>query len=306
MYSILLSKEFLTNPPWSLDVLVVFYQQLSQDEIIWLLDDLDNNLLGMTVVYSGGVKGILSLIQLSTQTRCLMIRLNEHSAFHFNDSLENLILSNTDIRKTSYGIWQDAVLLDKIGHTLQSAIELSVHGEGYQPRHSGIFQLFSKSYHPRTVEEFKRPGIDEQVWIDLHVSYNHIKTAALEAWMSYMTGLAISQDFNFQEQGLFNIPYHDDDDLRIISLLVPSFLDITAENGNGSEFVESTRGAENYYEISNLSSKARLNDKDTSRCSTSLDASSNTDANCFDLTDNYGLRSEESFRHGKSLGPVNI
>ncbi|KAI9105541.1 P-loop containing nucleoside triphosphate hydrolase protein [Phlyctochytrium arcticum] len=177
---------------------VVDYGKVSAVHVKWLLNTSSKAAsIGLDTEFDGH---LLGLIQLATETRCLLIKVqkpgkgNPHKARTPNEALDDLFNDPT-ILKTGCELTKDALLLrSNFGHDIRGGIDLT---QVYSPsdldaterQTKGLFSLFSEMYLPDHRPLLKDKQTTTSRWVGVEFTPAQLSYGALDAWVSYKVGV---------------------------------------------------------------------------------------------------------------------
>ncbi|TPX55648.1 hypothetical protein SpCBS45565_g08498 [Spizellomyces sp. 'palustris'] len=190
------------NPQPSVLTQTLRYDQVSDAHTSWLLDSAVANaadglrFVGLDTEFDGP---LLGLIQLATDSRCLLIVVPKPATKTYrrrspNTSLEGL-LGDPAIRKTGCELTKDALLLfSNFGHILRGGIDLT---HVYSPATlsstmrstKGLFSLFSEMYLPQGQPLLKDKATTTSRWVGVTLTEAQLSYGILDAWVSYKVGV---------------------------------------------------------------------------------------------------------------------
>ncbi|KAJ3159685.1 hypothetical protein HDU88_008726 [Geranomyces variabilis] len=201
----------------SIRVLVLTYDELSHAHTGWLLESApwiprpaaapatpgrakakgDVRSLGLDTEFDGP---FLGLIQLASETRCLLIKVpkptkgSSKTCSERNQALDSL-LTDPFIRKTGCELTKDALLLrSNFGHDLRGGVDLT---HLYSPSKldatarstKGLFTLFSEMYLPHDQPLLKDKMTTTSRWVGVQLTRDQLLYGILDAWVSYKVGV---------------------------------------------------------------------------------------------------------------------
>ena len=196
------------------DYRLIQYSAVSETDVQWLLASLSPTeipCLGLDTEFDGPAIG---LIQLATNTRCLLItvpRVRGTGKIARNQPLDEVLSSNT-ILKTGAELTTDALLLyHNFGHRLNSGVDVTrVHypstlGEK-QPNPQGLFALYSHLCLPADQPLAKDRQTTTTRWCGVSLTKKQIRYGVLDAWVS--RGVALARPAILQVADRLNLSGH--------------------------------------------------------------------------------------------------
>ncbi|KAJ3164950.1 hypothetical protein HDU88_004931 [Geranomyces variabilis] len=249
------------------------YDEVAQDHISWLLDSSAFDKCGLRFVgldteFDGPSLG---LIQLATDTRCLLVvvpKRSKNAQKNLNVALDGL-LQDPSVRKTGCELTKDALLLySNFGHTLRGGIDIT---HLYSPTAlestnrdtKGLFTLFSDMYLPPGQPLRKDKATTISRWVGVKLTETQLSYGVLDAWVSYKVGV-FDPDRIAQASVL---------DLTTIN---PVLLNVIADQNSAilaiedmqqkqydSKFSEVARRLDGKYDVRNTQFRNKLQFKDT-------------------------------------------
>ncbi|KAJ3185153.1 hypothetical protein HDU87_002720 [Geranomyces variabilis] len=177
----------------------VLYGEVSHAHISWLLDSsaIDASgfrSVGLDTEFDGPALG---LIQLATDTRCLLLvvpKRSKNARKTCNTALDGLLRDPT-VRKTGCELTKDALLLySNFGHMLRGGIDIT---HLYSPAAlestnrdtKGLFTLFSEMYLPAGQPLRKDKVTTTSRWVGVKLTETQLSYGVLDAWVSYKVGV---------------------------------------------------------------------------------------------------------------------
>ncbi|KAJ3177061.1 hypothetical protein HDU85_006428 [Gaertneriomyces sp. JEL0708] len=265
----------------SVEVVVLTYEKVSRTHIDWLLDSASSltdppgtpaaRSLGLDTEFTGPALG---LIQLASETRCLLIKVPKPSKNRRverprdrNEALDTL-LADPLVRKTGCELTKDALLLRaNFGHNLRGGVDLT---HLYSPSdltatsHSatGLFTLFSTMYLPSALPLQKDKLTTTSPWVGVELTPVQLSYGVVDAWVSYKVGI-----HNLTKVGNASVLDFATVDPKVLDILVEqntaslAVEDMTRKQYE-SKFSTVTRRRDGSYDVLNTQFRNKLMSRD--------------------------------------------
>ncbi|KAJ3145342.1 hypothetical protein HDU86_000938 [Geranomyces michiganensis] len=173
------------------------YNEVSDHHISWLLASAPSNpeglrFVGLDTEFDGP---LLGLIQLATDTRCLLVVVAKPGKKRSLSKALDTLFHDPAVRKTGCELTNDALLLNSnFGHVLRGGIDLT---HAYSPatlkstnrNPKGLFTLFSELYLPSCQPLRKDKATTTSRWVGVPLTEAQLSYGVLDAWISYKVGI---------------------------------------------------------------------------------------------------------------------
>ncbi|KAI8586166.1 ribonuclease H-like domain-containing protein [Geranomyces variabilis] len=173
------------------------YNEVSDHHISWLLASAPSTpeglrFVGLDTEFDGP---LLDLIQLATDTRCLLVVVAKPGKNRSLSKALDILFHDPAVRKTGCELTNDALLLNSnFGHVLRGGIDLT---HAYSPatlkstnrNTKGLFTLFSELYLPSGQPLRKDKATTTSRWVGVPLTEAQLSYGVLDAWISYKVGI---------------------------------------------------------------------------------------------------------------------